>query len=164
MQVSGTNDEVAIRTIDVLSEPAQFLIRRLSDELAEMYDTSPEDAERYIREIKPVEHGVFAAAFAGDSPIGCGMIRPYQEDDEIAEVKRVYVESAWRNRGVARKIMLALEAEARSLSFRKTLLETGVIQTAAIRLYESLGYRRRPCYGRYADDPLSVCFEKTLGD
>ncbi len=154
--------EMSIRIVEVTSAPAQFLIRRLSDELTKMYDTPPDAAEQYIQEAKPAERGAFAVAFAGEEPIACGMIRPYAEDAQVAEVKRVYVEPAWRKRGVGRVIMIALEAEAKSLGYRKTLLETGILQPAAIRLYESLGYQRCPCYGRYASDPLSVCFDKVI--
>jgi hypothetical protein len=41
-------------------------------------------------------------------------------------------------------------------------LETGVRQPGAIRLYEAAVYRRIELYGRYADDSLSLCFEKSL--
>ena len=41
-------------------------------------------------------------------------------------------------------------------------LETGIKQDAAIRLYESAGFRRRGPFGSYRDDPLSVFMEKPL--
>ncbi|GDX41307.1 hypothetical protein LBMAG21_15990 [Armatimonadota bacterium] len=158
----STGFEVQVRTVEVYSAPAQFLIRRLCDELAVMYDTPSEEVEWYFQEIKPVERGVFAVAFSEGEPIGCGAIRPYIEDAQVAEVKRVYVEPLWRKRGVARLVMLALEVEAQNLGYRKMQLETGNIQVAAIRLYESLGYQHCTCFGHYANDPLSVCFEKIL--
>lgn len=42
------------------------------------------------------------------------------------------------------------------------ILETGTRQPEAIRLYETEGYQSIDCYGEYAGDPLSVCFEKRL--
>ena len=39
-------------------------------------------------------------------------------------------------------------------------LETGVLQKAAIGLYESLGYCHIQPFGSYLDDPLSLFMEK----
>ena len=43
------------------------------------------------------------------------------------------------------------------------MIETGILQPEAINLYKVAGYQRVRCYGRYVDNPLSVCFEKRLG-
>jgi len=42
-------------------------------------------------------------------------------------------------------------------------LETGIHQKEAIRLYERYGFVRRPPFGEYRVDPLSLYFEKILG-
>jgi putative acetyltransferase len=41
-------------------------------------------------------------------------------------------------------------------------LETGVHQHEALGLYRSAGFEEIRRYGPYADDELSVCFEKSL--
>ena len=41
-------------------------------------------------------------------------------------------------------------------------LETGIQQSAAIRLYEAYGFRRRTAFPPYRDDPLSLYYEKSL--
>jgi putative acetyltransferase len=41
-------------------------------------------------------------------------------------------------------------------------LETGIYQTEAIGLYESSGFQRRPPFGEYKDDPLSIYYEKLI--
>ncbi|MGB0988257.1 MAG: GNAT family N-acetyltransferase, partial [Pseudoalteromonas spongiae] len=41
-------------------------------------------------------------------------------------------------------------------------LETGSKQTESINLYESLGFERCQCFGRYRDNPLSVFMELPL--
>jgi hypothetical protein len=41
-------------------------------------------------------------------------------------------------------------------------LETGIHSPAAIRTYESAGYRRCGRFGSYKDDPLSVYMTKQL--
>ncbi len=154
--------EVSIRSVEIQSEVAQHLIRRLATDLAELYQMNAEEVNWYLHHVQYLDGGAFLVAFAGETPIGCGMIRRFEEDAYTAEVKRVYVEPDWRQRGVARQLMLALETEASRLGFRKMLLETGTLQVAAIRLYQSLGYQPCPCYGIYANDPLSLCFDKIL--
>ena len=41
-------------------------------------------------------------------------------------------------------------------------LETGIYELAAIGLYEGFGFRRRPPFGEYRDDPFSLYYEKIL--
>ena len=41
-------------------------------------------------------------------------------------------------------------------------LETGIYQTAAIRLYERYGFARIPPFGPYFADPVSLCYEKRI--
>ena len=68
--------------------------------------------------------------------------------------------AAARCRGVARAILAKLEQLASDRSYQSMRLETGTRQSAAIRFYQPAGYRRIERYGRYVNDPLSVCFEK----
>lgn len=41
-------------------------------------------------------------------------------------------------------------------------LETGVENKQAVRLYERMGYKVIPNFGKYAGNEASVCFEKRL--
>ena len=74
----------------------------------------------------------------------------------------MFVRPEFRGRGVARRLLAALEAEAHRAGVRTLRLETGERQPEAIRLYESAGYRPIPPYGQFVGDPLSRCFEKNL--
>ena len=56
----------------------------------------------------------------------------------------------------------ALEAEARSRSLPKLMLETGHSLHAAHRLYERAGFTFRGPFGDYPDDPMSRFMEKPL--
>lgn len=55
-----------------------------------------------------------------------------------------------------------LEELAAEAGLRRIVLETGLLQVAAVRLYRSAGYRRIPTYGPYVVDPMSVCYAKWL--
>ncbi len=102
----------------------------------------------------------FVLALLGGEAVGCGAIRSLSPG--IAEVKRLFVEPAARRRGVASQILAALEQIAQQLGYTRLRLDTGKRQAAAVRLYERLGFRQIPPFGKYADDPLSLCFEKWL--
>jgi putative acetyltransferase len=67
-----------------------------------------------------------------------------------------------RGRGLARRVLAALEHEAQQLGYRVLQLQTGAMATSALALYESSGYRRIAPFGRYRDEPLAVGFEKRL--
>ncbi len=67
-----------------------------------------------------------------------------------------------RGCGVAIAILANLEDIARSLGATRLLLETGVRQPEAIRLYERSGFLRVEPYGEYIGSSLSVCMGKSL--
>ena len=99
-------------------------------------------------------------AYEGDNAIGCGAIKAY--DSSAMEVKRMYTRPEYRGKGIASKILKALEKWAQELSFQKCMLETGIKQPEAIALYKKNGYTTFQNYGQYAGVPNSVCFEKRL--
>jgi GNAT superfamily N-acetyltransferase len=72
----------------------------------------------------------------------------------------MYVVPAARRQGFGRLIIAALERHARSFGFKTILLETGVGQPDAQRLYESCGYTAVPAFGPYIGNPSSVCYQK----
>jgi len=74
----------------------------------------------------------------------------------------MYVVPEARGRGLSRRLLTALEDEARALGCSLVRLETGKLQTEAVGLYASAGFRLIPRYGPFANDPRSVCFEKRL--
>jgi putative acetyltransferase len=90
---------------------------------------------------------------------GCGAYR--LQHDGSAEVKSMFVMPEARGRGIGRAILAAIEDAVRG-RVTTLRLETGIKQDAAIRLYESAGFRRRGPFGSYRDDPLSLFMEKPL--
>jgi len=104
--------------------------------------------------------GVFLVVREDGRAIGCGGVCRF--DETRAELKRMYVLPEARGRGLGRRLLVELEAEARRLGYAGIVLETGDRQPEAVGLYESAGYERIPCYGVYATRALSLCFEKRL--
>ncbi|HET9234745.1 MAG TPA: GNAT family N-acetyltransferase [Candidatus Eisenbacteria bacterium] len=140
------------------SETAQQLLRELDEELASRYPSAA------IHGLHPGEADdprlIFLVAELGSDPVGCGALRSL--DAATAEIKRMFVRSAYRGQGIARTILLALESEAREAGYKKLWLETGSRQPEAIELYRTADYVPRAPYGEYVGNPYSVCMEKEL--
>jgi len=147
--------------LTTLDQPvAKHLIDALNAELNEQY---PEEGANHFRldedEVSG-DRGVFLVGYIGDEPVACGAIRRLSDDE--AEIKRMYVDRAARGSGLGRRTLEELEAHGRSLGVKRIVLETGERQVEAIALYERAGFVRIPCFGEYADSPLSVCLAKDL--
>ena len=90
--------------------------------------------------------------------IGCGAIRPINE--YTAEVKRMFAKV--KDLGIGTKILKHLETEARNMGYTSLLLETRVINKAAVNFYRKNNYIQIKNYGKYTNNLEAICFEKSL--
>jgi GNAT superfamily N-acetyltransferase len=111
--------------------------------------------------------GSFYVGYVGHEPVASGAWR--RRDDveafgttKAAEIKRMYVASGHRGRGLARSMLAHLEVTALEAGAEVVVLETGMRQPEAIALYESSGYTPIPLFGFYRDSPLCRCLAKAL--
>lgn len=116
---------------------------------------------RYPAEAFAPPLGDFLLLRRGDETIAGGAFMSH--DDETAELKRIWTRDDLRRQGLARRIVLALEAAAADLGYTRAYLTTGFRQPEATALYLSLGYR--PLFDVAADPTLyrSLPFEKHIG-
>lgn len=109
------------------SADAMRLIRALDDDLRVRYPGVP------LHGLRPEDvrdhRQAFLVAYVGGEAIGCGAVR--ELDSGVGEIKRMFVQPAWRGRGVAPRLLAALETEARKLGY------------VALRLETALGNRRQ---------------------
>ena len=105
---------------------------------------------------------VFFVIRHDDNPAGCGGIKLVGTG--YGEVKRMFVRPQYRGLGLGRLMLDRLAEYAQERQVNVLRLETGIYQTDAIRLYERYGFKRRGPFGEYKDDPLSIYFEKQLGN
>lgn len=116
------------------------------------------DAKRMPGPYVPPRGGIWLAR-SGEDRVGCVALRPLP--DGTGEVKRMFVDSGWRGKGVGRALMLALIDGARARGY--TLLKLGTLHDmyAAISLYRSLGFTP---IARYREDELidTMFFELSL--
>lgn len=84
-------------------------------------------------------------------------------EDGDAELKRMYVIAEARGLGLARRLLTALEDDARAAGRTRMVLETGDQQPEAVALYASSGYTvSERKFGHYRDYAGSRCFIKPL--
>ncbi len=95
-----------------------------------------------------------------ETAVGCGCFR--SKPNQTVEVKRMYVRPNWRNRGIAKKVLLELELQAIQEGFNRSILETGVKQPEAIQAYLKSGYQIIPNFPPYETVKESICMEKFL--
>jgi putative acetyltransferase len=155
-----SGETFTVEAADPRGPEAAELIKTLSAELARRYDYTEDGSGDFSPKDALGPRGAFVIGRRGGRPVACGAIRPLVED--VAEVKRIFVEVDSRGRGYAVAIMKELERVARERGYNVLRLETGVRQPEAISLYEMLGYRRIENYGKAAGSEMSVCFEKRL--
>jgi ribosomal protein S18 acetylase RimI-like enzyme len=94
--------------------------------------------------------GAFLVAELDGEVVGCGAV--HLLDDDRAEVKRMWVSSAARGRGLGRRLLIALEQEAALMDRRTVVLDTHATLTEAISMYERHGYASVPPYN---DNPYA---------
>ena len=156
-----TSETITIASADLTAEVSRALIRSLNDELSGVYSEPGATHFRLDPEDVAGGRGTFLILYREGTPIGCGALRLL--DAETAELKRMYVIPTARGTGLGRRLVTALEKEARALGVRRLVLETGVRQKAALTLYRATGFHPIPLYGEYCLSPeTSVCLGKEL--
>lgn len=142
------------------SADVQALVDAQQEEMRGLYEGEADIGPTREAAMFVEPDGVFLVVRDGGHALACGGICRF--DEARAELKRMYVLPEARGRGLGRRVLVELEAEARRLGYRALVLETGDLQTEALGLYRSAGFAPIPCYGVYATRELSLCFEKQL--
>lgn len=140
--------------------PAADLIEAMILEMADLYgdridgddmpSATPADFER--------PKGTFLVGWLDGEPVAGGGVKTLEPG--VGEIKRMYVAPHVRGRGIARRLLTALEDAARRLGHDRVRLDTGPDQPHAKALYASAGYVEIP---NYNDNPKATYFgEKAL--
>ena len=136
-------------------------------EYAERYgdegDITPLDATMFVP-----PRGLYLLAYDEQGrPLATGGWRSQEQNaegysDGDAEIKRMFVITEGRGRGLARRILAALEADARVAGRKRMVLETGDQQPEAVALYTSSGYALCEKFGHYRTYDSAIHMAKPL--
>lgn len=162
-QFTGTPKYSRGMEIDLRDEPydgptAEQLIAEVQQEYVSRYgepDTTPVEPHEFAP-----PNGRFVVGYIGNRAVAMGGVRLL--DTETVEIKRMYVVPDARGCGLSRIVLSRLEDLARELGASRVVLETGLRQPEAIRLYETSGYERIEGFGHYRCEPDSLSFGKSL--
>ena len=141
------------------SDDADFrlLVAELDRDLAARYG----EQQTFFNQFNKLDHiHHVILAYHNQTPVGCGAFKLFEET--VVEIKRMYVQPQQRGKGIAALILQQLEQWAKAEGFIACVLETGLNQPEAIRLYEKTGYERIPNYGQYIGVDISICMRKAL--
>jgi GNAT superfamily N-acetyltransferase len=141
----GTMEIRRVRLGDVEVEP---LLAGLSEEYDTRYGENIEMTRASAEEFDPPA-GLFVALMDGSTIAAGGGFR--RHDASTCEVKRMWTGPEYRRRGLATRVLRALEDAARDAGYHRVILETGPQQPEAEALYLERGYTRIDVYGHYPE-------------
>lgn len=153
-------DRIDIRPADPAGPPAcaclaayrQLLIEKIDGiALAHVPVPDPESAA-YLP-----PGGAFLLAWCDRLPVACVSLKTHAPS--VGEVKRLWVDPAARGLGLARRLMRAIEDEARRLGMTELKLDTNAALPEAIALYRSDGWTDIAAYTGF---PATHWFGKRL--
>jgi DNA-binding MarR family transcriptional regulator len=151
---------IVIERVDPASDSARWCVAQYFAELQVRFEAGydptkalqAEDAE-----LRP-PRGAFLLATVDGEPMACGCIKKVSTG--VGWIKRMWVAPSARGLGLGRRMLEALEREARELGLTTIQLETNRSLTEAIQLYKSAGYVEVPPFN--AEPYGDHWFEKRL--
>ena len=146
-----------IKRTDSSDSDFQMLVASLDHEL---WHELKEDQATYDQHNKVPDLKTVLIAYDNNQPVACGCFKEF--DSDTVEIKRMFVQKAWRGKGLSKKILQGLEEWAMEKGFNSAVLETSIHFETARRLYQTNGYNIIPNYPPYTDLPESVCMKKEL--
>jgi GNAT superfamily N-acetyltransferase len=154
-------DEIQVREARFDEPVVQRLIAEAMAELSRRYGGTGDDTPVAASDFAPPGGAFFVAYDTADEDrlLGCAGWRAHGED---AELKRMFTVPAARGRGVARRVLAAIEESARGRGCKRVILETGDKQPEAIALYLKCGYERIEDFGFYKGEEGVLSYARTL--
>ncbi|MBQ0037722.1 MAG: GNAT family N-acetyltransferase [Clostridiales bacterium] len=106
----------------------------------------------------PQQGSIYVVKYDG-AVAGMGALTKLTED--CGEIKRIFLYPEFRGKGIGLALMERLVQDARQIGYRHLRLDTFPAMTAALGLYEKLGFYLIP---RYNDNPLAraIFYQKDL--
>ncbi len=151
---------VQISVADPTSQDARWCIEQYFTELGQRFEAGFDPTlgiSAHPHELVPPT-GLLLVARLREKPIGCGALKFHE--NAPGEIKRMWVAKHARGLGLGRRLLEALEHEARQTGVKILHLETNRTLREAIELYRQAGYQEVEAFN---DEPYAhYWFEKHL--
>ena len=149
-----------IERVSPASPDARWCVARYFEELDRRFESGfdPAAAVPLDEAAMIPPRGAFLVGSVDGEPVACGGVKTLAPG--VGYLKRMWVAESMRGLGVGRRMLGALEGEARSLGLTTLRLETNRALPEAIQLYRSAGFREIPAFN--ADPYGDHWFEKSL--
>ena len=146
-------DELDVRYVRYDHPDAVMLVAEAQDFYIALYGGP--DETPFAPEDFATPRGAFLVGYLGGEPVATGGWRFSDAGVPAsarrpAEIKRMFVRESVRKRGLGRRVLAALEADAAAAGADWMILETAYPQVAAVALYRSAGYAPIESYSYYA--------------
>lgn len=121
-----------------------------NNEMQLLYGVHPHNPAEAVKEnIKNIDkflppNGRLILAFKDNKAFGIGCLKSINE--EIGEIKRMYVDPSFRKIGAGRAILQSLLDAAKETGYKKVRLDSPKFMKAAHSLYRSFGFEPIPAY------------------
>lgn len=134
------SEAVTIAPEAAVGDDAQYCLGEYYRELQERFDGGFDPDLSLLPSLDEFAppRGTFLLVRLNGQPIGCGGLKPISR--EAAYIKRMWIAQCARGLGLARRLLLALEDEARAMGYSVMRLETNKSLIEAQKLYRSAGY------------------------
>lgn len=143
-----------LRIIEVSSHEEMDQIRELFTEYVNWlgFDLGFQNFEREYRDLpgeySPPDGCLLLATWNGETA-GCVGLRKFE--GKVCEMKRLYIRSEYRRKGMGRELSVRIIEKARYIGYECMRLDTVPWMTEALTLYESLGFEY---IGPYRHNPI----------
>jgi putative acetyltransferase len=151
---------ITVSPEDPHTPEAQALLNAFVDEIRQRYEAAPADVGYFDPALVGAPKSAFLVARVEGRAVGCGALVPMEDD--MVEIKRMFVLPQERGHGIAKKILDQLQSLAQEFDYDRIRLETGTKQPESIALYGKSGFYRVPNFPPFENDHTAVCFEKRI--
>ncbi|MGA8246798.1 MAG: GNAT family N-acetyltransferase, partial [Nocardioides sp.] len=151
----------SFESVPVGSAEAVAAVQRYFAELDERFSDGFDPGDAATSDVAGMSppRGAFLVGRVDGEVVACGGLQPHRAT--IGEIKRMWIDPAWRGCGLGSRMLGRLEDEAVRLGYREVYLDTNDALVEAVAMYERSGYR---AIARYNDNPYARhWFAKRIG-
>ena len=143
--IIANQEEHAHAIRELFWEYLQWANRKVQENFGVSFDIAAmlEDDMNTLNKFMPPQ-GRLLLGYVDDQVMGIACLKALR--DNIGEIKRMYVRSEARHRGVGRALLNQILEEARQIGYERVYLDSARFMTEAHQLYRSNGFREIEAY------------------